>query len=154
MGIERAKQLMAGIYCLIKKPSSSIARDKFGLSTLKIKRNLFGPALILNKSKLGKCLLLDLVSEYTFERNVNLLAPYRIPYWSPDLQYLWSGIYNTNSNLFKHILEYDLSEIIKFNKKFITNKEETNLNKGKDFLYISFAKPVSYEPNNRKRKTT
>ena len=76
MGIEGAKHLMAGSYCLIKKPSPSVARDKFGLSTLKIKRNLFGPALILNKSKLGKCLLLDLVSGYTFERNVNLLAPY------------------------------------------------------------------------------
>ena len=108
LGIERAKRLMAGNYCLIKKPSSSIARDKFGLSTLKVKRNLFGPALILSKSKLGKCLLLDLISGYTFERHLNLLAPYRVPCWSPDLQYLWSGIYNTNSNLFKHILEYNL----------------------------------------------
>ena len=57
-----------------------------------------------------------------------------------------------NSNLFKHILEYNLNEIIGFNEKFIGNKEEAKLNKGEDFLYISFAKLVSYEPNRKKTK--
>ena len=154
MGIERAKQLVAGNYCLIRKPESAIARDEFGLSTLKIKRKLFGPALILNRSKLGKCLLLDLISGYTFERHLSLLAPYRIPRWSPDLKYLWSGIHNTNSNLFKHILEYNLNEIIRFNENFIENKEETMLNKGIDFLYISSAKPVSYLSHEKKGEIT